>query len=93
MEQLDRQGQPRARFRRAIQRKNLLGAEMCARDMGVVELAEALDLVCLVAEVAPDRLDSYARRWPPDLPTKGCSARRTGLPKCEEGSAHWPGGV
>jgi len=56
------QGQPRARFRRAIERRNLLGADMCARDMGVVELAETLDLVCLVAEVAHDRLASYARR-------------------------------
>jgi hypothetical protein len=57
------QGQPRARFRRAIQRKNLLGAETCAREMGIVDLAEALDLVCLVAEVAPARLDGFARRW------------------------------
>jgi hypothetical protein len=31
--------------------------------MGVVELSEALDLVVLVAEAAPDRLDGYARRW------------------------------
>jgi hypothetical protein len=31
--------------------------------MGVVDLAEALDLVVLVAEIAPDRLDGYARRW------------------------------
>jgi hypothetical protein len=57
------QGQPRARFRRAIQRKNLLGAEMCAREMGVVDLVEALDLVCLVAEAAPERFDGFARRW------------------------------
>jgi len=28
-----------------------------------VDLAEALDLVCLVAEVAPAKLDGYARRW------------------------------
>jgi hypothetical protein len=41
-----------------MQRKNLLGAETCAREMGVVSLDEALDLVCLVAEVAPERLDS-----------------------------------
>jgi hypothetical protein len=57
------QGQPRARFRRAIQRRNLLGAETAAREMGAVSLGEALDLVCLVAEVAPARLDAYARRW------------------------------
>jgi hypothetical protein len=31
--------------------------------MGVVSLDEALDLVCLVAEVAQDRLDGFARRW------------------------------
>jgi hypothetical protein len=31
--------------------------------MGVVSLDEALDLVCLVAEAAPDRLDGFARRW------------------------------
>jgi hypothetical protein len=57
------QGHPRTRFRRAIERKNLLGAEASARDMGVVGLTEALDLVVLVGEVAPERLDGYARRW------------------------------
>ncbi|MGZ4302463.1 MAG: hypothetical protein ACXVR9_11920 [Gaiellaceae bacterium] len=36
---------------------------MAAREMGVVSLDEALDLVCLVAEVAPARLDGFARRW------------------------------
>jgi hypothetical protein len=40
-----------------------MGAETYARDMGIVSLDEALDLVCLVAEVAPARLDGYARRW------------------------------
>jgi hypothetical protein len=29
----------------------------------VVDLQEALDLVCLVAEKRPERLDAYARRW------------------------------
>jgi hypothetical protein len=38
-------------------------AEMCAREMGVASLDEALDLVGLVAEVAPARLDGFARRW------------------------------
>jgi hypothetical protein len=36
---------------------------MCAREMGVVDLIEALDLVVLVAEGAPERLDGYSRRW------------------------------
>jgi hypothetical protein len=57
------QGHPRAIFRRAIERKNLLTAEATAREMGAVSLGEALDLVCLVAEVAPARLDGFARRW------------------------------
>jgi hypothetical protein len=42
-----------------------------------VTLEEALDLVRLVAEVAPDRLDSYARWWLPVLPRK--DARLSGL--------------
>jgi hypothetical protein len=57
------QGQPRSRFRRALDRRNLLGAETAAREMGLVSLDEALDLVVLVAEVAPARLDGFARRW------------------------------
>jgi hypothetical protein len=57
------QGHARTRFRRAIQRRNLLGAETAAREMGTVDLGEALDLVCLVAEVQPARLDAFARRW------------------------------
>ncbi len=57
MECMTAQGQPRARFRRAIERKNLLGEEACAREMGLVGLAESLDLVCLVAEVDPARFD------------------------------------
>jgi hypothetical protein len=56
------QGSPRVLFRRAIEHKNLLNAEAGAREMGIVSLAEALDLVCLVAERAPERLDGYGRR-------------------------------
>ena len=55
--ELTAQGQPRSRFRRAIERRNLMGAETAAREMGVVGLDEALDLVVLVAEVEPVRLD------------------------------------
>jgi hypothetical protein len=57
------QGQPRARFRRAIQRKNLLGADCALGRWAVMDLAEAFDLVVLVAEVGPERLGGYARRW------------------------------
>lgn len=57
------QGHPRAIFHRAIQRQNLVVAEVTAREIGSVSLDEALELVCLVAEKAPERLDAYARRW------------------------------
>jgi hypothetical protein len=60
---LTAQGHPRAVFRRAIERKNLLVAQMTARELGVVGLDEALELVALTAELEPSRLDAYARRW------------------------------
>jgi hypothetical protein len=60
---LTAQGHPRAIFRRAIERRNLLIAEGTARELGTLNLTEALDLVCLVAEQRPDRLDAFARRW------------------------------
>jgi len=44
-------------------RKNLLVAQTVAREMGVVGLDEALELVVLTAELEPNRLDAYARRW------------------------------
>lgn len=56
-------GHPRAIYRRAIERGNLVVAEAMARELGSVDLAEALDLVCLVAARSPDRLDAFARRW------------------------------
>jgi len=46
------EGSPRARFRRAIERRSLLNAELAAREMGVVTLDEALRLVILYAEQA-----------------------------------------
>jgi hypothetical protein len=60
---LTAQGHPSAIFRRAVERKNLLIAEATARELGALNLSEALDLVCLVAEQSPERLDAFARRW------------------------------
>jgi hypothetical protein len=57
------QGHPRAIFHRALERRNLVVAEMTARELGVIDLGEALDLVCLIAEKAPERRDAYGRRW------------------------------
>jgi hypothetical protein len=56
-------GHPRAIFRRAIERKNLLVAQTVAREMGVVGLGEALELVVLISELEPSRLDAYGRRF------------------------------
>ena len=65
------QGHPRAIFRRAIERRNLLVAETIARELGTISLDEALALVCLVAErSSPQRLDAYGRRWLARLATE-----------------------
>jgi len=55
-------GHPRAIFKRAID-GNLLVAEMTARELGRMTLAEALDLVCLVAAKDPRRRFLSALRW------------------------------
>ncbi len=39
----------------------MLVAETTARELGVIDLMEALDLVCLVAAKTPQRLDAFAR--------------------------------
>ena len=57
------QGSALTRFKRAIERKNLLGAEMTLREMGNVGLLEALDYVVLLAELRPERVQPAAIRW------------------------------
>jgi hypothetical protein len=57
------QGHPRSVFRRAIERGNLLVAEMTAREIGSISLEEALALTILIAERAPHRLERVAARW------------------------------
>ncbi len=64
------QGNPRVIFKRAVERKSLMLAMATAREIGVVSLDEALSLVSLVAELRPDRLDAYARRWLARLATE-----------------------
>jgi len=60
---LTAQGHPRAIFRRAIEHGNLILAEGMARELGQVTLAEALELVALVAQKDPPRHSRYAVRW------------------------------
>ena len=59
------QGHPRAIFKQAIERGNLLIAEMAAREAGNLTLAEALELVCLYAEAEaePAKFERAALRW------------------------------
>jgi hypothetical protein len=57
------QGHPRTIFRRAVANGNLLIAEMTARELGRLTLADALDLFVLVIEKDPERRDRLAVRW------------------------------
>ena len=57
------QGHPRAIFKRAIKNGNVLVAEMTARELGRLSLAEALALTALVVQKDPTRRSRYAVRW------------------------------
>jgi hypothetical protein len=57
------QGHPRAIYRRAIERGNVVVAEMAAREAGNLTLEEALELVCLYAAHEPAKFERAALRW------------------------------
>jgi hypothetical protein len=57
------QGHPRAVFRRALERGNYLVAVTTAREVGRLSLAEALELLNLIALHDPRLYDRAARRW------------------------------
>ena len=57
------QGHPRSRFHRAIEVRWVFHAELAAREAGNLTLAEALELVCLYAEVEPSKFERAALRW------------------------------
>jgi hypothetical protein len=56
-------GSPHGRFRRAIDHGNLLSAEASARELGQLSLADALDLLLLIAAKEPARFQRAAVRW------------------------------
>ena len=56
------QGHPRAIFKRAIERGNVVIAEATAREIGL-NLEETLQLVLLYAAYEPARLERAALRW------------------------------
>src|SRR5580765_113838 len=57
------QGTAHGRFQRAIHRRNVQAAEMAAREMGGLSLADALSLCELLAKVDPARYERAALRW------------------------------
>jgi hypothetical protein len=56
-------GTPHGRFQRAIHRRHVQNAEMAAREMGGLSLADALQLCELLANADPARYERAARRW------------------------------
>jgi hypothetical protein len=57
------QGHPRAIFKRAVERGNIVGAEATARELGKLSLEEALGLLFLYAEKEPIKYERAALRW------------------------------
>jgi hypothetical protein len=57
------QGTTYGRFQRAIQRGQLFHAELAAREIGRLNLADALDLLTLIAQDDPGRGGRAAARW------------------------------
>ena len=57
------QGTAHGRFERAIHRRHVHAAEMAAREMGGLSLADALLLCELLANADPARYERAALRW------------------------------
>jgi hypothetical protein len=57
------QGTAHGRFQRAIHRRHVQAAEMAAREMGGLSLADALSLCELLANTDPSRYERAALRW------------------------------
>lgn len=57
------QGTAHGRFSRAIERRRLQPAEIAARELGRLSPADALALLLLIREQAPDRYERAAARW------------------------------
>jgi hypothetical protein len=64
------QGSAHGRFTRAIQQRNLQGAEIALRELGTVSLLDALDYVALLADLRPARAPRAAVRWHGRLETE-----------------------
>jgi hypothetical protein len=62
------QGHPRAIFKRAIEHGNVLVAEVTAREIGRITLAEALALTALVVQKNAGGRSRFTIRWLLRLP-------------------------
>ena len=58
------QGSAHGRFQRATERRSLFHAELAARELQQLNVADALALALLIAEADPDRWPRAAARWP-----------------------------
>ena len=74
------QGHPRAIFKRAVERGNLVIAEATAREVGQLTLDEALLLVFLYAEKEPIKFERAALRWLARYVTEGKAVTHTSCP-------------
>lgn len=57
------QGSAHGRFTRAIKNRNLLNAEIAARELGELSLPDALGFCLLLADADPPRFDRAIARW------------------------------
>jgi hypothetical protein len=57
------QGTTHGNFQRAIHRRDVQAAELAAREMGGLSLADALSLCELLANTDPARYERAALRW------------------------------
>jgi hypothetical protein len=57
------QGHPLTRFRRAIESRSILLAELSAREAGGLPLQDAVRLVALYARLDDDKYEKAAVRW------------------------------
>ena len=57
------QGHPRTVFPEALEHGNLMLAEVTAREVGHIDLSEALELTALIALRDRPRASSYGVRW------------------------------
>jgi hypothetical protein len=76
------QGTAHGRFQRAIQRGHVQPAEMAARKMGELSLADAPLLGELLAKVDPARYDRAALRWLQRFHRRAIATTHRSLARC-----------